>query len=157
MPPPWKCSRPGWTGLWEPGLVEGVPAHSRAFVTRWSVRSFLTQTVLWFYQRSGEGDLQWKKSMLQVLLSLSCYREDIHELWRLLLKYRKNQRKTRTKGMQNWWLTLRLAPAEEKNNFHSYKESKDKDIKKNRSKAQSIIQNHSDLLIYYSVFAIVGM
>jgi len=23
--PPWKCSRPGWTG--QPGLVEGVPAH----------------------------------------------------------------------------------------------------------------------------------
>ena len=34
MPPPWKCSRPGWMGLEQPGLVEGVPAHGRGVGTR---------------------------------------------------------------------------------------------------------------------------
>lgn len=53
--------------------------------------------------------------------------------------------------------SLCLAPAEEKNSFHSYKESKGKDTKKNRSKARYIIQTHSDLLIYYSVFAVARL
>jgi len=38
----------GW-GFEQPGLVEGVPAHSRWVGTRRSLRSLPTQTILWFY------------------------------------------------------------------------------------------------------------
>ncbi|GAB0179741.1 hypothetical protein GRJ2_000439400 [Grus japonensis] len=34
MPPPWKCSRPGWMRFGWPGLVEGVPACGRGVGTR---------------------------------------------------------------------------------------------------------------------------
>ena len=49
LPPPWQCWRPGWMGLWETWSVEGVPAHGRGVGTGWSIRSFPTQTILWFY------------------------------------------------------------------------------------------------------------
>ena len=35
------------------GLVEGVPAHGRGVGRRWSLRSLLTQTILWFYENIG--------------------------------------------------------------------------------------------------------
>jgi len=47
--PSWQCSRPGWMGSEQPGLVESVPAHGRGVGTRWSFRSLPTQTILWFY------------------------------------------------------------------------------------------------------------
>jgi len=34
-------------GSRQPGLVVGDPAHSRGFETRWSLRSFSTQAILW--------------------------------------------------------------------------------------------------------------
>ena len=36
-------------GSGQPGLVVGDPAHSRGVETRWSLWSFSTQTILWFY------------------------------------------------------------------------------------------------------------
>jgi len=33
----------------QPGLVEDVPTHGRGVGTRWSLRSFPTLTILWFY------------------------------------------------------------------------------------------------------------
>lgn len=40
--------RPGGMGLWGAGLVDGVLAHSWRAGTRWSLRSFPTQTIQWF-------------------------------------------------------------------------------------------------------------
>ena len=48
MPCPWKCSRPGWTGLWATWSSERCPAHSRRVGTGRSIRSLPTQTILWF-------------------------------------------------------------------------------------------------------------
>jgi len=36
-------------GSGQPGLVAGNPAHSRGIETRWSLWSFSTQAILWFY------------------------------------------------------------------------------------------------------------
>ena len=36
-------------GSGQPGLLVGDPAHSRGVETRWSLWSFSTQTILWFY------------------------------------------------------------------------------------------------------------
>jgi len=36
-------------GSGQPGLVVGDPAHSRGVETRWSLWSFATQAILWFY------------------------------------------------------------------------------------------------------------
>ena len=37
------------SGLEQPGLVVGDPAHSRGVETQWSLWSFSTQAILWFY------------------------------------------------------------------------------------------------------------
>ena len=36
-------------GSGQPGLVVGDPEHSRSVETRWSLRSFSTQAILWFH------------------------------------------------------------------------------------------------------------
>ena len=53
------------------GLVVSGPAHDRGVETRWSLRSFSTQAILWFYDllRSGfplhdTRSTQWKTSDL---------------------------------------------------------------------------------------------
>ncbi|KAL2294670.1 hypothetical protein Nmel_008413 [Mimus melanotis] len=33
MPHPWKCSKQGWMGLWQPRLVEDVPTYGRRIRT----------------------------------------------------------------------------------------------------------------------------
>ena len=35
MPLPWRCSRPGWVGSEQPGLVGGVPAYSTGVGNGW--------------------------------------------------------------------------------------------------------------------------
>ena len=42
-------------GCGKPDLVDGNPAHSRGFETRWSLRFFSTQAILWFYDDSRAG------------------------------------------------------------------------------------------------------
>jgi len=37
-------------GSEQPGLVAGDPAHSRGVETRWTLWSFSTQAILWFYE-----------------------------------------------------------------------------------------------------------
>ena len=46
LPPPWNCSTPR---LEQQHLVAGVPAHGRGIGTRQSLRSFPTQTILWWW------------------------------------------------------------------------------------------------------------
>ena len=47
----WRHSRPGQAGCGsgQPGRVVGDPAHGRGVETRWSLWSFSTQAILWFY------------------------------------------------------------------------------------------------------------
>jgi len=35
--PPWKCSRPGWTGLWPMWSSGRCPCPRQGFGTRWSI------------------------------------------------------------------------------------------------------------------------
>lgn len=44
MPHPWRDSRSSWMGLWEPGLVDGVPANGRRIGTRGLYISFQSNT-----------------------------------------------------------------------------------------------------------------
>ena len=46
--PPWQCSRPGWTGLWETWSDGRCPCSWHGVGTGWSIRSLPTQTILWF-------------------------------------------------------------------------------------------------------------
>ena len=54
-----ECSIPGGIqgqagcGSGQPGLVVGDPAHGRRVETRWSLWSFSTQAILWFYDTGG--------------------------------------------------------------------------------------------------------
>ena len=59
----------------KPGLVVGNPAHSRGVETRWSLRSFPTQAILWFYdklsERNDSGKIKkFKKYLILVYLRL---------------------------------------------------------------------------------------
>jgi len=53
MPHPWKCSRPGWMGLWATWSAERCPCSWQGFGTGWSLRSFPTQTILWKSTQAG--------------------------------------------------------------------------------------------------------
>lgn len=44
-----KRDFPSWTGLWAAGFSRRCPCPSQGFGTRWSLKSFPTQTRLWFY------------------------------------------------------------------------------------------------------------
>ena len=48
-------------GSGQPSLVVGDPAHSRDVETRWSLWSFSTQAILWFYdqQESADNNFNW--------------------------------------------------------------------------------------------------
>ena len=52
MSHPWRCSRPGWTGPWEPDqepcLMVGNPACGSRIGTECSLRSLLTHAIVWF-------------------------------------------------------------------------------------------------------------
>lgn len=47
--PEGKCSRPGWMGLWLPGLVESFLVCGKEVGIRWSLRCLPAQTILCFY------------------------------------------------------------------------------------------------------------
>jgi len=53
-------------GSGQPGLVVGDPAHSRGVETKWSLWSFSTQAILWFYER-------WKKLHTGVLQNIFAF------------------------------------------------------------------------------------
>lgn len=93
------------------------------------------------------------------LLSFSLVRREItiNFAGLCLHRYRKIQeesKKTCKNDIQNQWLAIWK---EEKNHFHSYKENEGQSYQEEQNKAKSIIQNYSELLIYYSAFATVRM
>ena len=47
-----KCSRPGWMGLQATWSSRRHSGHRRGVGNRWPIRSFPTQTILWFYKTS---------------------------------------------------------------------------------------------------------
>jgi len=78
MPHPWRCSRPGWIGPWQPGLVlngeiDG-PACGRGIGASWTLKSLPTQTILWFcdigitgsYNKDRRGENSDVKSLTRV-------------------------------------------------------------------------------------------
>ena len=86
-------------GSGQPGLVVDNPAHSRGVETRWSLWSFWTQAILWFYDSmiysAYQGSSAWQHSplanqpLIQVLYHFSSYRSTLmswdwilyHPLW----------------------------------------------------------------------------
>jgi len=52
---PWSIKARCSSG--QPGLVAGNPAHGRGVETRWTLRSFSTQAILWFYDLLNEERL----------------------------------------------------------------------------------------------------
>ena len=62
----WSCGCPipggiqgqAGCGSGQPGLVVGNPVHSRAVETRWSLWSFSTQAILWFYDDSMKMNMR---------------------------------------------------------------------------------------------------
>jgi len=55
-------------GSGQPGLVVGNPVHGRGFETRWSLWSFSTQAILWFYERMiSYSGLQQKTKTIRVV------------------------------------------------------------------------------------------
>ena len=70
MPPPWKCSRPGWMELsatWSSGRC---PCPWQEVGTRWSWRFLPTLTILWFYELDPKmGLLQGAAASAPVLLT----------------------------------------------------------------------------------------
>ena len=52
--PPWKCSRPGWMGLWATWSSGRCPCPQQGVGTRWSLRFLPTQTILWFYENPAD-------------------------------------------------------------------------------------------------------
>ena len=49
MPHPWRHSRPGWMWLWAAWCGGWWPWTYQEVETRWSLWSFSTQAILWFY------------------------------------------------------------------------------------------------------------
>ena len=49
MPHPHRHSRPGWMWLWAAWSSGWWPCTWQGVETRWSLRSFSTQAILWFY------------------------------------------------------------------------------------------------------------
>ena len=55
LPPPWQCSRPGWTGLWAPCSGRRGPCPWQGGGTGWALRFLPTQTIRWFYEERHWG------------------------------------------------------------------------------------------------------
>ena len=72
LPPPWKCSRPGWMELWATWSSGRCPYSWQGFGTRWSLRSLPTLTVLWFCTVLS-CDLLVGKVCLRACLHLAIY------------------------------------------------------------------------------------
>ena len=49
----WCSTNQAGCGSGQPGLVVGNPVHGREVEIRWSLRSFSTQAILWFYETGG--------------------------------------------------------------------------------------------------------
>jgi len=49
MPHPWRHSRPGWMWLWAAWSAGWRPCTQQGVGTGWSLWSFSTQAILWFY------------------------------------------------------------------------------------------------------------
>lgn len=56
MPPSWRHSRPGWTGLWETWSSRRCPCSSQGSWTRWPLKSNLNDiTILSMYVNTFKG------------------------------------------------------------------------------------------------------
>lgn len=58
-PSPQKCSSPGWMGAWAIDLMTGLAAPCRGVGTKWYLRSFSTQNILWFLKMAQWFELSY--------------------------------------------------------------------------------------------------
>ena len=79
MPHSWMHSRPGWMWLW--AAWSSDPVHSRGVETQWSLWSFSTQAILWFYDPMIHTVLLTSPSSSHLSTCLSLFTAEQHCLF----------------------------------------------------------------------------